>query len=1016
MTSETEHPHPDFPTGPDLSDAAGWPADLGEKHRLYLHDRGVSAAVAAARPYSTAVKQNQLSEWGKNNPVRLQVNSHLGHAAMVIPLYDFANPTPLLRQVRLDEPRVTTEGKRPKFEIPPSPNGGTRRNGIEPGDLPADVHPLLHDRTAESECPLLLTEGIPKADAVLTAALAADIEIIPVGLTGVTMGYEALDRTDGGLGKTYRLTKSIERLVAGRSKVYLCWDADWTENPMVKSSLVRTGELISRAGVEEVVFLAVPPVNGDRKAGVDDWLAAGGDLADLLANHQMPAPDSEAEERGEFVEAKFEVDEDRRYIWSFEMRRIGSSAKPVPTPTVQFGAIAHVVGTLSECSIVDHELRPDAETLTVRVKWFDSKDQPRSSDIEVPIAEFRDVRSWTDRTAETAQLTIAPSRTDQTILANTISHYSRRFPQETTTTASTSGWFFDRGPRMGDTDGWKYIHGSGWIGSQQGTVVGSALGEGSVGPIPLQAPQSGSDAQVALGSEARFNHPLTGDDQTEMAAAWKQWFDDWVLGGIVDRLVAEDPERFAPKTAEDTGHLEDLKVRLAFGALIVARSLLPGRPAMGTPLLFGPPSAGKTKLALTWASCFGPHYGEKPFVSFSSTSAGVEVKLAEARNMLALVDDFRPASIRDMEVMSRVIDQIARGSYDGAVRSRSTRDLKVLAAPQISGSVVLTGEELPSQTAASNSTVQRLLVMQIKHATAPTYEMLTHISSERTEPQRQAVGFMIGELARRLDTMSDLSTQSTPKLVSDAAAALMASLAEEQQMLYEDVIGRTFRVRGQEPTERTKTVIKDLMAGGSLLMGIAHATGVFTRPREVEQAVDALATAAGWAMSETARHVAESTPAKNILHLLSDALGAHRGYLTTDLGGHPADDSALTWGWKRGRDDMWETTGAKIGYAMVLDGKPVVALNPSETAKVLRQQAGDKDFNFARLTTLLRDAVAFDGKPAVVPSANGEGLRRMSIGGSRPRVVVVRPEVLGVDVSSVVAPRPDALGDDGKGL
>lgn len=1013
-------PPPDFPEGPDLKNEA-WPAKLNEKHRLYLYDRGVSPEVAAARGYVSVETRSSVNEpdlgnygWGKNHEIRQHINQAKGLAALIIPLYDATRSEPSTHQARLDSPRVSRENKAIKFEAP----HGVER-GPEHGNIPADVNPLRHQDATDTDAPLIITEGIPKADALLTAAIAEGIDLVPVALTGVTMGYEVVDPTDGSMTVSHALTPSLARIVEGRETVYLCWDSDWAEKKMVRGSLVRTGQLLAEAGVENVIYLGVPNADKTDKTGVDDWLAAGGRLSDLLANCQMEAPSTDEPEEeqlaGQQVRNIFEVDEARRTIWAWEMRRIGSDPKPKPVQEMKLDAVAKIIDVVSDCRIVDHVLQPETETFTVRVDWFKpgpgGSQIPMTRDIEVLATEFNDVRTWLSSLAATARIELAPTRNDHSIVANTIVRRSNlasadQHNADTSVIVSTTGWYFEPGLDDGVRPGWRYIHGHGWIGSPTEIKLGEG-GDKGLGGITVLEPSTGADSAVSSTSEARFCHPLLDTDLPKIVDSWRQWFDDWVLGGVVDRLIAEDPKRFGPKNDEDREYLADLKLRLAFGALVIARSLLPGAPAMGTPYLVGAPSAGKTKIARVWTSAFGERFGERPYLSFSSTSAGVEVKLAAARNMVALVDDFHPSTIREMEVMTKVIDQIARGAYDGAVKSRSTRDLKAMDVPQISGSVLLTGEELPSQTSASNSTIQRLIVLPIRHGSSPAYEMMTHISEEDTEPQRRAVGYMIGVLARRLDLAVDPGDSSPLSKASASATKVVEGLTEFQTLLNDTTIERTSTRASARPSDRTKTVIKDLLLGGALIMEIAREIGAIESPAKFEKVVTALTNASRWALTETARIVAETSPTSNTADMIVAAISSGRGHLVTADGIAPPDDSAITWGWNRRPDGAWEKSGERLGFVVTVNGEPVVALNPMTTSKALRGMADDKEYTHTRLRASLAGAMGPDGLPALVPGYRKDDPRRtISINGQRQKCLVLRPKALGLDVSKLAEVEP----------
>lgn len=240
---------------------------LTAAHAAYLAERGVSAEVAIARGYRSVANPADLpDEWaGASDEITDRIS--VGGEALAIPLYSVDDPSsPSMHQLRLDDPRRRPseshpEGKVIKFEAP----RGAKR-GLEEGDIPADVHPLAQG-DALGDASLIFTEGIPKGDALLSAARAEGLRVVPVSFTGVTMAYQ----TDGDGSRSLHPFLCLIPL-HGR-EVYLCWDSDWVEKRDVRITLFRTGDLLTQAGAE-VHFVSVPPLEHSGKTGVDDWLAA----------------------------------------------------------------------------------------------------------------------------------------------------------------------------------------------------------------------------------------------------------------------------------------------------------------------------------------------------------------------------------------------------------------------------------------------------------------------------------------------------------------------------------------------------------------------------------------------------------------------------------------------------------------------------------------------------------------------------------------------------------------------
>ena len=174
--------------------------------------------------------------------------------------------------IRPDEPR-SGGGGMIKYEMP----AGWRQRL----DVPPRCRAQLHDPSVA----LYITEGAKKADSLAALGVCA------ISLNGV-WGWRGTN-DDGG--KTaladWDLVALNERLVR------IVFDSDVSTKKPVRYALVRLKAFLeTRGAVVEVVYL--PPTEDDRKQGVDDFLAAGGTLADLneyAVSEIAPAADDTAE-------------------------------------------------------------------------------------------------------------------------------------------------------------------------------------------------------------------------------------------------------------------------------------------------------------------------------------------------------------------------------------------------------------------------------------------------------------------------------------------------------------------------------------------------------------------------------------------------------------------------------------------------------------------------------------------------------------------------------------------------
>jgi len=223
---------------------------LFEQHEALLRESAISPEVAAERGYVTADTKTRLAEAGFKHYQR-QVPS------LLIPVYDEHGVT-VLHQHRPDTPRVLKKsGKAVKYETP-----GDGRMVV---DVPPRVRPML----GNPFLPLFVTEGIRKADSAATAGLAC------VALLGV-WSWRGANEHNGKVALAF-----WESVALNDRRVYIVFDSDVMTKREVHQSLARFGPYLARHGAD-VAYLYLPAGPGGAKVGLDDWLAAGGTVEDLV--------------------------------------------------------------------------------------------------------------------------------------------------------------------------------------------------------------------------------------------------------------------------------------------------------------------------------------------------------------------------------------------------------------------------------------------------------------------------------------------------------------------------------------------------------------------------------------------------------------------------------------------------------------------------------------------------------------------------------------------------------------
>jgi replicative DNA helicase len=168
-------------------------------------------------------------------------------------------------QIRPDSPRENGDGKPVKYETPA--NSRVR----------LDVHPSQAERVKDPTIPIWITEGVKKADCLVTHGQCA------VALQGVWCWQK-----DGVPLPEWEDLKLHGRLA------YVVFDSDVMTKPAVQSALkALVAFLAGRGACVEIVYLSDGA--GGKKQGVDDYLVAGGTVealkcmaADQLRYHCGP--------------------------------------------------------------------------------------------------------------------------------------------------------------------------------------------------------------------------------------------------------------------------------------------------------------------------------------------------------------------------------------------------------------------------------------------------------------------------------------------------------------------------------------------------------------------------------------------------------------------------------------------------------------------------------------------------------------------------------------------------------
>jgi hypothetical protein len=221
---------------------------LHTNHAQMLAESGITPEHARARGYVTVDTKTRLQQLGITRAGRNVPGLLVPSLLMDGSVWGY--------QYRADHPRVRN-GKTVKYETPTN-----QRNGL---DVPPGVGPALGDPAV----PLWVTEGCKKADAAALAGLAC------VALPGVWSW-----RTTNEHGGKVAIPDWHDVALNGR-RVIIAFDSDVTRKRAVRSALNELAGYLTSKGAK-VGYCHLPDDDLD-KCGLDDFLAAGHDAADLLA-------------------------------------------------------------------------------------------------------------------------------------------------------------------------------------------------------------------------------------------------------------------------------------------------------------------------------------------------------------------------------------------------------------------------------------------------------------------------------------------------------------------------------------------------------------------------------------------------------------------------------------------------------------------------------------------------------------------------------------------------------------
>ena len=226
---------------------------LTQYHLDHLLNSGISVDIIKQRGYR--------SIFGRADPEMVAAGftkNQISAPGILIPLYrpDGSNGA---YQYRPDNPKTDNNHKKIKYVSPP---GATNI---------LDTPFCCKDMIGNPEVILWVTEGAKKADA------GASVGLCIINCNGV-WGWKGRNKH----GATVVNDEDLDRIALKGRRVILAFDADASTNKQVRLALLRLTEHLKRKG-GIVSFCVLPNDELGDKIGIDDYLAAGHTVDDLMA-------------------------------------------------------------------------------------------------------------------------------------------------------------------------------------------------------------------------------------------------------------------------------------------------------------------------------------------------------------------------------------------------------------------------------------------------------------------------------------------------------------------------------------------------------------------------------------------------------------------------------------------------------------------------------------------------------------------------------------------------------------
>lgn len=333
----------------------------------------------------------------------------------------------------------------------------------------------------------------------------------------------------------------------------------------------------------------------------------------------------------------------------------------------------------------------------------------------------------------------------------------------------------------------------------------------------------------------------------------------------------------------------------------------------------------KSSIAAIAQAFYGDFTARSFPANWSDSINDSEMKLHQAKNAIAVVDDFKPSvSLTESNKLHAMAERLVRNIGNQAGRGRRGSDMQSKAAPFPRSMVIITAEDLPR----GQSLLGRLLILELTRSDVN--------NSTLTQLQEAAnVGSLTGLMSAYLQWLAprlDQFKKDLPKLVEQCRNFAMS-----------EGVGTSH--------PRAPEIYANLVVGFRVFIDFIEDTGAINRD-QAEEICNKTESALQQAFKEQSVYQAEQDEAERFLQLLRASFSNGDAHIACRLNQGPPSLRPFVWGWRdSGTDQSGDTIlkpmGDNVGWHYSAPDKPPeIWLQQDAVFKVVQQFARGQGDSF----------------------------------------------------------------------